>query len=112
LRASTRLGRLFRSSEESVNLHGSKTRSGPETDRRELTWVIGEPAIGKTALVAEHLQRNTDELTAIWLNCADWAIEAPNFAEILASQRQIGRRGPSGASNDEQTRMFIDSSEV
>lgn len=48
--------------------------------------VVGEPGIGKTALVAQFMERHSEELTPIWFNCAEWTQERPNFREIFGSR--------------------------
>jgi len=52
--------------------------------------VVGEPGIGKTALVAEFIERNSDEPKPIWFNCVEWTQDRPNFREILDT-REIER---------------------
>jgi HJR/Mrr/RecB family endonuclease len=47
--------------------------------------VIGEAAIGKTALVAEYIRRHAEELTPIWFNCYEWPRGIPNIDQVIRS---------------------------
>ncbi len=55
--------------------------------------ILGEAGIGKTALVAEHLHRNSRVMPCIWIDCASWESESPEFRAIFDSrERLIARR--------------------
>ncbi|QHN03423.1 AAA family ATPase [Granulicella sp. WH15] len=45
--------------------------------------VVGEPGIGKTALVRRFLELHAEELTPIYIACREWTRDRPNFLEIF-----------------------------
>lgn len=71
------------------------------TDSREMAYsrgpisVIGVAGIGKTALVAEFLERDRLQIDTRWFNCRDWAKEKPDFESVIddTRERRVGREG-------------------
>jgi restriction system protein len=55
--------------------------------------ITGEAGIGKTALIAEHLQRNAGVMPSVWIDCASWESSSPDFRTIFDNhERLIARR--------------------
>lgn len=68
-------------------------RSNPRVRRFGIPLsVIGEAAIGKTALVAEYIRQHAEELTPIWLNCYEWSHGIPNIAQVIRSTNVRSKR--------------------
>ncbi len=57
----------------------------------EAISLVGEAGIGKTALIAEYLQRHAEELTAVWINCNEWTEKRPDFGDIFDNRSFVRR---------------------
>lgn len=49
--------------------------------------ITGEAGIGKTALVAEFVNRNVQRQFAVWIDCGAWDSSSPHFESIFRSRQ-------------------------